>query len=59
MHKVTEKTKGVPGDCILQTCSECGGYEECFATGNFCKVEGGMCPFDDNDVIQLEFRKEK
>jgi hypothetical protein len=59
MYKVTEKTKGIPGSCLLQTCSEYGSYEECFATGSFCKVDGGVCPFDDDDIIQLEFKKEK
>ncbi len=64
MYKATEKTKGVPGDCILQISSGDGvgggvGGEECFATGNFCKADGGKCPFDDDDIIQLEFKKEK
>lgn len=59
MYKVTEKTKGVPGNCILQTYSENGSYEECYATGRFCKIDGGVCPFDNDDIILLEFKKEK
>jgi hypothetical protein len=59
MYKVSEETKGIPGDCTLQIHSDYGGYEECYATGNFCKIEGGKCPFDDDDIIQLEFKKTK
>ena len=58
MHKVNETTKGIPGDCILQISSD-NGSEECFATGGFCKVDGGECPFDDDDIIQLEFKRKK
>jgi len=59
MYKVTEKTKGIPGDCILQIKCDFGGDYECFATGNLCKVDGGKCPFDDDEIIHLEFKRKK
>ena len=59
MFKVKETTTGVPRECLLQVSSPGGSYEECFATGNFCKIDGGKCPFDDDDIIQLEIKKEK
>ena len=59
MYKVNETTLGIPEDCILQIDSEYGGYKECFATGNFCKIDGGICPFDSDDIIRLEFKKKK
>jgi len=55
MFAVIKDTKGVPGSCALEYDS--GMCMRCRASHDMCKIDGGECPFDKHNVIQLEYRK--
>ncbi len=59
MIVITQKTQGVPGDCALQGFSEFGAFRTCEATDSICKIDGGKCPFDQDEVIQISYKKTK
>jgi len=57
VFRIVKEINNIQKDCPLQVPSRPGSFLKCLATGDMCKNDGGgICPFDHDDVVQIEYR---